>query len=391
MFKLKSSNINLRLQFRCRTAPAISRSFTQPIMAPTGKSWHIPFISKYQRLDPQDWLHVFFLQRLQEEERSQIVQNLSEIDRDWADQLDVPVPDLRKLNPRAWIRDYWPSSNVILEIAKDALSSTEYPDLSYRSLIFVDSGWEAGNVIAAHWEDCAGEMRVVAARVPMNIANLLLTVCDLHEGYALSQVLGDEAYEESKVDFYQDASSQEQEGKGRSVSTIKWPSCLAENLALSKEDLIITSLKHLSEEEIESLLRKIINADEEGDQFDTIKIHNWQGPRPTRADISRIFHRMLENTPEADREEPAFFVDYLLEGENGEPVILAAKLYSYHRGQGAVQLLPVRPELLLGFWTAAASGDGREEGEELCEIWSQELIYDLNDPSPTNFGKCIKI
>ena len=57
----------------------------------------------------------------------------------------------------------------------------------------------------------------------MHVANLLLTVCDLHEGYTLPEVLQREVYDESKVDFYEDASSTSQGDRRSATERYHWP------------------------------------------------------------------------------------------------------------------------------------------------------------------------
>jgi hypothetical protein len=190
-----------------------------------GRSWHIPYISKTAAQPPDQCLHVVFLQRVSDEEYNQIVENMGETDEDWISSLNVPRPPARTLEMKKWVRDWWPSSDVILKIAEHAYSIDDYPQISYRSLIFVDSGWEAGNVIAACWEGDGNDCRLNAVRVPVNIAKTLLSVCDVNDGYTLAHVLGSDAYEDAKVDFYADAT-----GSSRAGPRPRWIVTSCQNL-----------------------------------------------------------------------------------------------------------------------------------------------------------------
>ena len=353
-----------------------------------GHTWHIPFISKYERHSPQDVLHVVCLQRLTKDEHDQILQNLNEKDEDWANSLDVPVPSPRRLILRKWIRDYWPSSDAILELAKQASKPERNENTVYRSYVFVDSGWEAGNVIAARWEGNEGEERLVAARVPMNIANFLLTVCEKHEGHTLSRALGDEVYEESKVDFYKDASSPPGKETQKATKAYEWPAFLPDSLALNKTQPVIVSLRTLEENDIETVLSGIINGDESEGPFSNIKIHNWQGPQPKRADILRMYHRMFENTPEEDRDMYAFFIDHVLREDDVKPQIIAA-VKSRLGGEGAVDLVAVKAAKFMEFWKATAAGQGESKTNSCGDIWSTETIYDFEE-GVVDFGKSAK-
>ena len=354
-------------------------------MTPRGKSWHVPFIFKYNAPSPKDALHVVFLQRLSEDERGQVLQNLNETDDEWVSRLNVQAPSPRRLVAKAWIRDYWPSSDVILDIAKAAYFGTDdlggaREEEKYQSLILCDSGWEAGNVIAARWEtdQTAGESRLIAARVPMNVANVLLTACDSIEGCTLVTVLGEEAFEESKVDFYKDGSQQVTEDAEKTSTPYEWPSSLPKDIALSEKDPCIISLRKLEETAVDKLLSTIITGDEDKQKFSNIKIHNWQDRQPSRADIYHIFQAMHNNTPEANRNMNAFFIDYILQGDNSEPQILVATTFRVDRPSECVQVIPIQTGDFLKFWRMAANGLGESELEELGELTRKENIYDLS-------------
>ena len=135
---------------------------------------------------------MIFLQRLSDGEQEQTLQNLRDVSREWSSQFDGERPEPRNLLSRNWTHDYWPSSDVILEIARDGRSTDGYYAKSYRSLIFVDSGWEAATVIAAHWESSSeGGEHLSTARVPMDTANLLLPACDTRRDFTLADHLGE--------------------------------------------------------------------------------------------------------------------------------------------------------------------------------------------------------
>ena len=352
-----------------------------------GQSWHIPYISKTAAQPPDQCLHVIFLQRVSDEEYNQIVENLREIDEDWISSLDVPRPPDRTLEMKKWVRDWWPPSDVILKIAEHAYSSDGYSAISYRSFIFVDSGWEAGNAIAARWEGDGNDSRLNAVRVPMNIAKTLLSVCDVNDGYTLAHVLGSEAYEDAKVDFYVDATGSSNPEAPASIESYKLPESLPQDLALSKTELVIASLRTLKQSEIEDLVRNIINGHEGEDEIPSIKIFNWHESYPTRTEIRRMFYRIKQNTSEADRDMPLFFVDALLEGEGGIPQLIWAKETPHWRTP-TVQIFPANTKKVIKLWKDAAQGiiaENLEESEEYVDIWNVEHVFDLD--VHRNFGK----
>lgn len=328
-----------------------------------------------------------FLQQVSDEEYSQITESLGEVDEDWMSTLDVPRPRSRTLVMTKWIRDYWPSSDVILEIARHAYSTDGYHDKSYRSLIFVDSGWEAGNVIAARFEGEGEHARLNSVRIRMNIAKSLLSVCDLNEGYTLAEVLGEEAFEDAKVDFYVDASPPSKDEIISPAEEYKIPEFLGQDIVLSKEEISIVSLKHLTQAEIEDLVRGIINGHESEDPAPPIKIHNWHGPYMKRTKVKELYLCIQQNSSEGNRNMPLFLVDMLLEGPNGNPQLISASDSTDWR-QKTVQIMPVKTEKLLSLWKKATQGSLEKcftRTEEYADIWNVEYIFDLDVCK--NFGK----
>jgi hypothetical protein len=288
---------------------------------------------------------------------------------------------------KKWIRDYWPSSDVILEIARHAYSNDGQQEKSYRSLIFVDSGWEAGNVIAARWEGDGDHARLSAVRIRMNIAKSLLSVCDLNEGYTLVRVLGEEAFEDAKVDFYIDATPPPKDDSISPAKEYKIPECLPQDIALSKTEVAIVSLRHLEQAEIEDLIRGILNGYDSEYTAPPIKIHNWHGSYTTRIEIRKLFYRIQQNSSEPDRDMPLFLVDALLEGPDGKPQFISA-CNSTHWRQKIVQIMPVKTEKVLSLWKEATQGSLEEcfaGTEEYGDIWNAEYVFDLDVHK--NFGK----
>ena len=298
--------------------------------------------------------------------------------------LDVPKPRSRTLVVKKWIRDFWPRSEVILEIARHAYRGE---DKSYRSLIFVDSGWEAGNVIAARWEGEGDNSRLNAVRVRMNIAEPLLSVCDLNEGCTLAQVLGNEAFEDAKVDFYIDATPQLQDDTKSPEQDYEIPEFLPHDIVLSKTEVHIISLKHLGQSEIEGLIRGIINGHESKDPAPPMKIHNWHGSYIKRTKIHKLYRCIQQKSSETDRNMPLFLVDMLLEGPDGKPQLISASDSTDWR-EKTVQIMPLKTEKLLSLWQEATQGlleDCFTETEDYADVWNAEYVYDLD--VHRNFGK----
>lgn len=96
-----------------------------------------------------------------------------------------------------WIRDHWPSTDAILEIAGSVKG--------YKSFIIIELGWENATVIAARWSnDADGHAHLQAVRVAMDIANVLLTLLDTGKISGFAEALGEATMEEFKIDFYKD-------------------------------------------------------------------------------------------------------------------------------------------------------------------------------------------
>ena len=331
-------------------------------------------------------MNVIFLQRVADEEYDQIVDNLRSTNEDWINTLDVSEPPARTLHIKNWIRDYWPSSDVILEIAEHANSSGVH-EASHRSLIFVDSGWEAGNCIAARWEGDGDNSRLNAVRVPMNIAKSLLSACDANEGHTLASILGGEMFEDAKVDFYVDATGPPRKEPEEPAKDYKLPDSILQDLALTKDSLIIVSLKKLSQDDIENVVQKVVGGAEKKDPTPSIKIFNGDGSHISRRDMRNLFYRIHQNSTEANTSMPLFLVDYLLEQENGTPQLLLARQSRSGRQQ-TLGLIPAKIEKVLRLWYDATKGrleEDLEETEEFVDIWNAEYIFDLDVHK--NFGK----
>lgn len=341
------------------------------------RSWHVPHVFKYDIPPPDQCVNVVFLQRVSDDEYNQVVENLEEIDEDWVNTLDVPKPPPRSLNAKRWIRDYWPSSDVILEIAEQAKSSERYDEQSYRCLIFVDSGWEAGNCIAARWESEGDDLKLRAVRVPMNIAKTLLSACDANEGHSLASILGNDTFEDTKVDFYVDATGPSEQHVETPKDVYSLPESMPQDLALSKENLVIVSLRKLSQDEIEDVVRKITQQPEADKAAPSIKIYNGDGSYETRSEILKLFDRIYQNSDEMSRSMPLILIDCLYEGEEGEPqMLLATKSES-----SSLELTPAKTDKVLRLWLDAKEGALEKvmyNTTEYVDIWDVEKVFDLN-------------
>lgn len=329
-----------------------------------------------------------FLQRVSDEQCSQIVENLGEVDEDWIETLDVPKPPPRTLQIKKWIRDYWPSSDVILAIARDAYSNETYPPETIQSLIFVDSLWEAGVCIAARREGEADNQRLNAVRVRMNIAKTLLSACDANKGHTLASILGSEMFNETKVDLYVDATPSLQDASTISGEEYALPQPLPHDLALSKEEIVIVSLRMLEPDGIEDMIRKIVQGNGNDNPPPPIKVFNVQGSYITRREIRKMFNRIQHNSDEANGDMPLFLVDELLESESGQPQLLSASPSSEWRQQ-TIRIMPIKTEKLISLWNDAAAGVLEEdftETEEYADIWNAEYVFDLDVHK--DFGKC---
>jgi len=336
-------------------------------------SWHVPDVPPFRRPNTNECLYVVFLQRLSTEERSSVVEALEQTDEEAVRKLNIIEgrPPQRRILAKPWIRDSVPSSAAVLKIAEKAFFEADDSSTACSSLIFADSGWESGNVIVAHWEQQDEEPRLAACRVPMTIANVLLTACDKFEGTTLSGTLGPKIYEESKVVFYDDLPSQP---PVRPTPRYPWPKHLPENLALDKSRPTIVSLRNLDADTIAKFHKDVEGAAEDLPARD-VQAYNWEGPEPSnRLQLQHLFLHMWKNTAEEDRNMCAFFIDYLLQGPNGEPQIVAA--FDGH-GSGTT-FVPIRCNEFLAAWKAAADGEDISENEDLVDIWGREFIDDLN-------------
>lgn len=363
-------------------------------MAPQ-KSFHIPYIFKYRAPDPSEGLHVVFLQRMTDIDEAQVLEGLKDIDKDFFQRLDVfQAPAPRQLLVKKWIRDYSPSSATVMEIAKDVFFGKHDSDQCYSSVIFADSGWDLGNVIAAHWEQAGDDSgseggakwRLVAARVPMGVANVLLTACDKIEGMTLAHALGAEAYKRSTVDLYADIATELPTQPSIKRKETEWPSHLPEPTQLSERGSpFIISLRHLDGSTIQDLKQKIAAGNEGSPQ--EVDILNWSDPdsEPTDRFIIRdIFRRVAKKPEKEDREDQTstvFFIDYLLQGSSGEPQILAASS-PRQPSSSAIGLLPVfTDEFLVAHEKATRGMDLTEEPE--IDVWKREHLDDLENGDGT--------
>ena len=345
---------------------------------PLGTSWHIPTISSYNVQDPMADLNVVYLQRMTEIELKQVEEALKTMDQEAVQRLNIgETPQLRPLRIKKWIRDHFPSSANTLEIAKAAHAKQYHSDKTFDSFVFVDSAWDLGNVIAAHWEPTGldDEERLSAVRVPMGIANIVLTACDRVEGMTLSHALGQDVFEQSQVIFYKDLP----EGGPSEPSELPWPSHLPRDLKLSKDNPTIVSLRHLDDATMTQLKQDIKAQD--------AQIYNWEGPEPkNRLVIRDIYNRIRYNTDRSEAtSEPseslqrmyAFFIDYMLQGPNGEPQILSVSRIQRDPVNG-VEVLPVFTSEFVEAWGKVVVFEAPEDDAEIVEIWKREHVDHLN-------------
>nr|POE74559.1 hypothetical protein CFP56_37090 [Quercus suber] len=326
-------------------------------------SWHIPRISTY-RIDPPDLLlHVVFLQRQSESSRTQIIERLGTVDKEWATQYDAN-PRVRRLKAVPWIRDHWPSSEIILGITSSA------PD--YKSFVLVDSGWEDGTVLAAHWaDDEHGQPHMYTARVQMDVANVLLTLLDDGKVATFAEVLGEQAYEDAKVDFYKSPT-----GTKRKHRPYEPPSFLPNDLTLNKYEIEIIALRDLTDEQIKTLTDTIKGGTKRSTSVaanaENVKMHKWQGGNPSRRDLRQIYDWMVENSPEEDRHLPAFFVDNFLECKGHAPRVIAVKADGTPR-RDDIEIFPLRTKMVLPYF------EKNEEDDDHGMIWQQEILLPAED------------
>ena len=346
---------------------------------PSDQSWHISYIDKYRAPNPDTILNVVYLQRMSDSERQKVEQALNSIDQNAINQLSFPQTAApRELRFRKWIRDNPCSPSATFEIAKDAYHKQYNSDESYRSIIFVDSGWVQGSVIAAHWHQDgeSTQAKLHAARVPAGVANVLLTSCDQNNGITLPQGLGENAFKDAQVNFYKDLPPTEEGDAVSETSEHTWPSHLPDTLCLAKSSPAIVSLRSLDDRTIRRLTREI-NGTLDENKTD-IRIYNWGGPEPTeRLLIRDIYNQMQRRTPEADQQMYAFFIDYMLQGENGEPQILAVHRIPRDPGVG-VEVLPLSAPSFMTAWKKAAQGEELDQDADIIDIWKKEHVDRLD-------------
>lgn len=357
------------------------------------KSWHIPYISTLRMPPPNECINVIFLERIPEDTRTKVLESLKEdIDHGWAAQFDTEFKP-RTLVDIPWIRDYWPSSDVILDIAANNKQSRGTgSDDTYDSFILVDSGWDAGMVVAAQWaKDSSGDRRLEAARIPLNQANALLTLISNGSLKNLEEGLG-ESYDEVKVDFYKDL---KWEKPSETTEEIPYepPVFLPKDLKLCDSEPEIVALLKIDDDRTESILKSLNSHHDAAEGHTTVKkIHRWEGPSPTRTDLISLFKWMESNTPGGERRKNGhiFFLDYLLKDENGDPRLLAASRPAIHVDdvhlKEQITLLPLKLEQFFPFCKEVfAGGDGERAMMDHGRMWARERILDTK--KPLIFGK----
>ncbi|KAK5174215.1 uncharacterized protein LTR77_001295 [Saxophila tyrrhenica] len=354
-------------------------------MPTASPSWHLPCIPKHRRLNPDEHLYILFLQRMSVDEKEQVMKSLEEVDSSQVHSFDRTTAAPRQLDSKRWIRDYFPSSNAILEIARHANAESGYREFSYPSLILVDSGWEASTVIAARWELVAGESKLKfnAARVPMNVANVLLSTCDANEGLTLAQALGDDVYEETKVDFYEDARATSLAAPSRFGRPFVWEEHFEDDYGFGSDAPPIVSLRRLSNTERETLKKTVLAGQNDTNaKLEDLRIYQWKGPGSSRRAIYHIFKHIFDKW---NGVTDMFFVDDVLEGENHEPQIMAA-MNTDIPNTDSIKMAPIPTTSVLPFWTGSGSGKyGEDLLEKYGDIWRKEVVVDL-EPGPFNFS-----
>ena len=353
----------------------LSDVFLTNIKMAHARSWHVPGVRTYNVPDPSGILNVVFLQRMTDIEQQQVRDAINAVDEEAVRRLNIGHPrQPRPLQVKKWIRDYFPPSASILEIATAAHADDSDFDPVFNSIVFVDSGWDMGNVIVAHWErqEADAEERLTAVRVPMGIANVLLNACDRIEGLNLSHALGRDAFDQGQVDFYKDLPKEH----AGSPSQLPWPSHLPDDIKLDSDHPTIISLRHLDDVTITQLKQDIRESSADG--VKDVQIYNWEGPEPTdRLLLRDLYNHVLQNADESSEKVYAFFFDYMLHGANGEPQILAVSRIARDAGVG-VEVLPVFTSALQVAWYQAAELEEIDEDTELVDIWKKEHVDHLN-------------
>lgn len=352
------------------------------------QSWHIPSIKDYSQQSPNDVLHVVFLQRLPKATRAQILESLANVTAEWALKFDPSgaLSRPRRLSAIPWIRDSWPTAESIL----DLLSSQKD---KYQSFVLIDSLWEASTAIAAHWimvED--GQPKLDAVRVPMSIANVLLTLVDNGQVRGFSQVFGEATYEESKIDMYADRPLQDI-GSTKELSSGQ-PSFLPSNLRLDRSRLDLISLLELSQEQIVALKSDIVRNSNNVKTVPPIVVHNWHGPSPSRRELRHIYDGMNARSTVRNHDSLAWFVDNILEDGDNSPrtVALAADVRSgpHSDSQSKVSLFPLRREDVLPLFNDCVKTDAcYEKADERCITIEREDAVAVHHPMEFSTRDCL--
>ena len=272
-----------------------------------------------------------------------------------------------------------------------------YEGHEYRSLIIVDSLYEAGTVVAARWYfDEDGQQRLIAVRVPMRITIALLTLCDRKSVWNFAEALGDQAYEDAQVDFYQELKPALVVPE---ASAYEPPPFLPTNSSLGKSIQVVLSSRELDSPTMQSLRdSKVFDETGRGRSSD-FRIVNWNGQGP-ESDLPRLYTWIESNTPTHERKGFITLVDDVLQDEEGRPQIVACSRTdeSVHP-LGQLCLQRIEADKVLGFLTSDNSstkhGDDDKEAyievqgpriaDEDCDLWRRERVVDLN--LPVGFGK----
>ncbi|KAH9812972.1 hypothetical protein Tdes44962_MAKER05739 [Teratosphaeria destructans] len=340
---------------------------------PKPLSWHIPYVPSYGAPPAHEILFVLFLEKLPDRTISSIIEKLEDCDREWGKPFNVDIKP-RKLRPVPWIRNYWPASEAILQYAsRQEPSGNQHQDTAcYRSYILIDSGWDANTCIGATWVPGTkdGEHVMVAARVPMAIANLVLTMID-EDVFSdasvnpLKAALGDDTYEENKVDFYKDHKVIEPFPEPRSYQP---PAFLPKGLRMSKSKPTVISLLPLDDNAIQDLALRIGTGNGESAMPD-LQLINWEGEAPTRQYLVKLFGWIESNSRDEDRIGYTFFIDNVLQecidGEASDPQTWTGRMSprviavsrTAHFGikvpDHQISILPIKPESVVPLWRAA--------------------------------------
>ncbi|KAF2765851.1 hypothetical protein EJ03DRAFT_377453 [Teratosphaeria nubilosa] len=374
-----------------------SRLFRAAIM-PKDLSWHIPYVPSYGAPPAHDILFVLFLEKLPERTISSIIEKLDTPDKKWGESFNVDIKP-RKLRSVPWIRKFWPSSEAILKYAsrQEPRGNLHQDTACYKSYILIDSGWDANTCIAATWVPGTkvDEHVMVAARVPMAIANLVLSMIDKDVFTdaplnPLKAALGDETYEENKVDFYKDRKVIEPFPEPRSYQP---PAFLPEELRMSHQKITVISLLPLDDGASQDLMLRIRTETGEN-AMPELRLINWEGQHPTRQHLVKLFGWIESNSTDDDRIGYIFFVDNVLQecidAEEGErhirtgmasPQVIAASRtaqFSTKVPDHQISILPIKPESVVPLWRAAcdssqASDERTREGRVADE--AAELQY----------------